>query len=325
VRDVENEEGAHLGRALAGPVSKKFEELTAGRYKDLRLDATLRTEAMGLGQSPGTGSEVLSALSVGTRNQLATLIRLTIAAQLKSAIVLDDHLVHTDPVRLAWFQEMLTTTALNTQVIVLTCRPEDYLKSEELPVGSIERDLAGGTVRAVDVARAIKRWAATASDSSRPWGRNLMKLGARGVLRPRGARPIRGERTLRVFETHSPGAHARVQVVLDTVLLVKARRRLGPEVGHVIRASELQGNQVVDLIGARRLPRRQAVHGEHATAQLSRDIAPSTRRRVADDRGVRGPQRSRGACVVGQQTNGATRGGPRRNWWAPRQQEHWDE
>src|SRR5262249_19259157 len=30
LRDVENEEGAHLGRALAGPVTTKFDELTAG-------------------------------------------------------------------------------------------------------------------------------------------------------------------------------------------------------------------------------------------------------------------------------------------------------
>jgi hypothetical protein len=159
LREVENEEGAHLGRALAAPVSKKFEELTSGRYADLRFDAMLKAEAVGLRDSPSAASEVLSALSVGTRNQLATLIRLTIAAQLKSAIVLDDHLVHTDPVRLAWFQEVLMKTAVNTQVVVLTCRPEDYLTRNHLAVESPERDVAGGTVRAIDVARAVKRWA----------------------------------------------------------------------------------------------------------------------------------------------------------------------
>jgi uncharacterized protein YhaN len=163
LREIENDEGAHLGRALAGPVSKKFAELTAGRYKDLRFDATLRAEAVGLGESAATGSDVLSGLSTGTRNQLATLIRLTIAAQLKSAIVLDDHLVHTDPVRLAWFREMLMKTALNTQVVVLTCRPEDYLTSEELLADCTERDLAGGTMRVINVARAVKRWAAVSS------------------------------------------------------------------------------------------------------------------------------------------------------------------
>jgi hypothetical protein len=168
LRDVEDDEGAHLGRALAGPVSKKFEELTAGRYRDLRLDAALKTEALGLSESSATGADVLSALSVGTRHQLATLIRLTVAAQLKSAIVLDDHLVHTDPVRLAWFQDVLMKTALNTQVVVLTCRPEDYLTTDDLAGEGTERDIAGGAVRVIDGARVIQRWADVSSRSSRP-------------------------------------------------------------------------------------------------------------------------------------------------------------
>jgi hypothetical protein len=166
LREVENEEGAHLGRALSGPVSKKFEELTAGRYKDLRFDAALKTEALSLGGAPGAGSEVLSALSVGTRNQLATLIRLTLAAQLQTTIVLDDHLVHTDPLRLAWFRETLMKTAVSTQVIILTCRPEDYLPKEGLPTKSPERGSSAGAVRAIDVAYAMKRW--TESPSRRP-------------------------------------------------------------------------------------------------------------------------------------------------------------
>src|SRR5204862_687284 len=41
LREVENDEGAHLGRALAGPVTTRFEELTGGRYRGLRLDAAL--------------------------------------------------------------------------------------------------------------------------------------------------------------------------------------------------------------------------------------------------------------------------------------------
>jgi hypothetical protein len=157
LRDVENEESAHLGRALEGAVTTKFVELTGGRYSKLRLAATLTAEAV---DSPSAGADnekVLDALSAGTRDQLATLIRLTIASQLKSAIVLDDHLVHTDPTRLAWFREMLVKTAVNTQVIVFTCRPEDYLTREELPVGVPSRDLAGGTIRAVDMAQVLRR------------------------------------------------------------------------------------------------------------------------------------------------------------------------
>jgi hypothetical protein len=159
LRDVENEEGAHLGRALAGPVATKFSELTTGRYKNLRLDAKLRTESVDAASAVAAGADVLASLSVGTRDQLATLIRVTIADQLKTALVLDDHLVHSDPKRLAWFREVLTKTALSTQVLIFTCRPEDYLLKVELPDGGASvRDLAGGAVRAVDMARVVKRW-----------------------------------------------------------------------------------------------------------------------------------------------------------------------
>jgi hypothetical protein len=158
LRDVENEEGAHLGRALAGPVATRFSELTVGRYKNLRLDAKLKTESVDVAAGVGADIDVLHALSVGTRDQLATLMRVTIADQLRTAIVLDDHLVHTDPKRLAWFRDVLTKTALTTQVIVLSCRPEDYLLKCELPDGAATRDLAGGTVRVVDMERVVKRW-----------------------------------------------------------------------------------------------------------------------------------------------------------------------
>ncbi|HYV45124.1 MAG TPA: AAA family ATPase [Myxococcaceae bacterium] len=164
LRAVENEEGAHLGRALAGPVTTKFGELTAGRYGDVRLDAALRTEEVRV-----TGTEqaedALAALSVGTRDQLATLVRLTIASQLRSAIILDDHLVHADPFRLAWFRDVLTKTAVNTQVIVLTCRPQDYLAKDELPAGAATRDLAGGMLRAIDGVGLVKGWDAASRRS----------------------------------------------------------------------------------------------------------------------------------------------------------------
>jgi hypothetical protein len=156
LREVENTEGAHLGRALSGPVAARFRELTDGRYGALTLTAALTTEGV---RPAGAGArDVLDALSVGTREQLATLIRLAIAEQLKSAIVLDDQLVQTDARRFAWFRDVLRRTCLHAQVIVLTCRPEDYLRTEELPGESPVRDLAGGTIRAIDFARVAKRW-----------------------------------------------------------------------------------------------------------------------------------------------------------------------
>jgi hypothetical protein len=156
LREVENAEGAHLGRALAGPVAARFRELTEGRYGALNLTPSLKTEGV---RPAGAGArDVLEALSVGTREQLATLIRLAIAEQLKSAIVLDDQLVQTDSKRFAWFRDVLRRTCLNAQVIVLTCRPEDYLRADEMPNEAAVRDLAGGTVRVIDFARSATRW-----------------------------------------------------------------------------------------------------------------------------------------------------------------------
>ena len=157
--EAETEESEHLGVALGRPVGEKLQELTRGRYRDISFDQHM-TAARLKAEGATPEAAVLDALSVGTRNQLATLIRLTIASQLKSAIILDDHLVHTDPARLRWFRDVLRRTALDTQVVVLTCRPEDYLDQKDLPTSEPVQDLAGGSVRAVDLSRLLQRWAA---------------------------------------------------------------------------------------------------------------------------------------------------------------------
>ena len=79
-------------------------------------------------------------LSVGTREQLATLLRLAIAGYLKTALVLDDQLVHSDPERLNWFRDRLRASAVERghQVIVFTCRPSDYLS----PDGQVDDSVA---------------------------------------------------------------------------------------------------------------------------------------------------------------------------------------
>ena len=163
--EVEKEGSTHLGRSLAGPVSARLIELTRGRYSGLRLDQHLKAETVNV-PFITTEENVLEALSVGTRGQIATLLRLTVAEQLKSAIILDDHLVHTDPDRLAWFRDTLRKTALTTQVIVFTCRPQDYLMPNELPDGGMALDLAGGTVRTIDATHVIRRWGGGVRDST---------------------------------------------------------------------------------------------------------------------------------------------------------------
>ena len=158
LRGVENNESVHLGRALAGPVAARLAELTGGRYSNLRLDTGLKTEGVDAAGINTPGDAVLEFLSVGTRDQLAALIRLTIADQIRSAIVLDDHLVHSDRTRLLWFRGVLQKTAVNAQVIVLTCRAEDYIGPDELPDGAVVRDVAAGTIRTIDAVRAIMRY-----------------------------------------------------------------------------------------------------------------------------------------------------------------------
>jgi uncharacterized protein YhaN len=56
------------------------------------------------------------------------LVKLALAAQLKSTVVLDDQLVHSDPERQIWFRDALQASVRDFahQVIVLTCRPDDY-------------------------------------------------------------------------------------------------------------------------------------------------------------------------------------------------------
>jgi uncharacterized protein YhaN len=134
------------------PVAARFTELTRRKYAGVQIDQELRVEAVQLDGHQASPDSVLAALSVGTRDQLATLIRLSVASQLKTAIVLDDQLVHTDQARLGWFADVLEKVAQESQVLVFTCRPLDYLE-KVLPAGVPTRDV-GGT-RAIDLAQLV--------------------------------------------------------------------------------------------------------------------------------------------------------------------------
>lgn len=128
IESAEAERSTHLGRALAGPVTDAFRTLTGGRYGSIALAPDLRTEHV---ETEGD-ARPLEHVSVGTREQLATLLRLAIAGYLQTAVVLDDQLVHSDSGRLEWFKSCLRESARNHdhQVIVFTCRPGDYLASD---------------------------------------------------------------------------------------------------------------------------------------------------------------------------------------------------
>lgn len=144
LKDCEASSAQHLGRALGGDVARRFGELTQGRYSDLDMDPHLRVQHI----AAGGEQRAVDVLSVGTRDQLATLLRLAIAERIGSAIILDDQLVQSDPTRLEWFRTALHQAAALVQVIVLTCRRDDYMSG---PAGE------STTISRVNLAEKIRR------------------------------------------------------------------------------------------------------------------------------------------------------------------------
>jgi hypothetical protein len=75
--------------------------------------------------------EPFDALSIGTREQIVVLTRLGFADLLRernqlAPVILDDALVYSDPRRFEQMQLILRKAAKRLQIIVLTCREDDY-------------------------------------------------------------------------------------------------------------------------------------------------------------------------------------------------------
>ena len=122
LQEAEAEDAVHLGKALVEPITKRMAQLTGGRYGNLLIGPKLETEGIEL---EGTQRD-LEALSVGTREQLATVLRLTIADALGSTVVLDDQLVQSDASRMDWLRAFMVECADRFQILVFTCHPEEY-------------------------------------------------------------------------------------------------------------------------------------------------------------------------------------------------------
>ncbi len=81
----------------------------------------------------GASAEPFAALSVGTREQLAVIVRLAIGDLMAETtgesppLILDDALVYADALRLQRMKTVLESAARRQQIIILTCRREDYL------------------------------------------------------------------------------------------------------------------------------------------------------------------------------------------------------
>ncbi len=85
-----------------------------------------------LGLVRGTVEENVDSLSLGTREQIAILVRLGIASLLAEregeapCLILDDALVYADEGRFETMKAILQRAARELQILVLTCRPRDY-------------------------------------------------------------------------------------------------------------------------------------------------------------------------------------------------------
>ena len=120
--EAEKAGAAHLGSALVQPVSERIAGFTAGRYGELALGPQL--DATGI-ELDGSERE-FGALSVGTREQIALVLRLAIAEALGTFVVLDDQLTQTDDARMEWMRQLLARAAKVSQIVVLTCHPMAY-------------------------------------------------------------------------------------------------------------------------------------------------------------------------------------------------------
>jgi hypothetical protein len=149
LQEAEQEEGVHLGKALGGPVAQRFGELTSGRYSRFALGPNL--EAQGIEASGEDHS--ISALSIGTRDQLSTIFRLSLAEQLQSTVLLDDQLTQSDHERLKWLRGLLKQLAATIQIVVFTCRPDDYLLPEELAQAAASS--GDSSIRSIDLLQVI--------------------------------------------------------------------------------------------------------------------------------------------------------------------------
>jgi AAA domain-containing protein len=154
MKQADAAQASNLGQALAPAIAGRFEALTQRRYENVRLTAQLGTE----GVVVAGAVRPTERISVGTREQLSTLYRLSMAEYLCTTVVLDDQLVQSDGTRMDWFRALLAEKAHSFQIVVFTCRPGDYLAAHAMvPKGKgVYRDTDGGLVRAVDLRRAVR-------------------------------------------------------------------------------------------------------------------------------------------------------------------------
>lgn len=117
--------------ALLAPVVDRLQPWLRRLFADAVpvLDAHSLTPAA---VQRGGLAEPIESLSLGTREQIAILVRLGVASLLAEqegeapSLILDDALVYADQARFEIMKTILQRAARELQIIVLTCRPKDY-------------------------------------------------------------------------------------------------------------------------------------------------------------------------------------------------------
>jgi hypothetical protein len=155
MKQADAAQASNLGQTLAPAIAGRFEELTQKRYESVRLTAQLGTEGVVVGGAVRSTER----MSVGTREQLSTLYRLSLAEYLKTTVVLDDQLVQSDDTRMDWFRALLVEKARSFQIIVFTCRPSDYLgpAAKEGKGKAAAKYTENTFIKAIDLGLAIHR------------------------------------------------------------------------------------------------------------------------------------------------------------------------
>jgi chromosome segregation ATPase len=155
MKEADAAQASNLGQALVPAIAGRFHALTQRRYETVQLTAQLATEGIVVSGALRSTDHI----SVGTREQLSTLYRLSLAEYLSTAIVLDDQLVQSDDSRMDWFRGLLAEKAHSFQIVVFTCRPSDYLPVSALVSqgNAVHADTDGGFIRAVDLGRTLRR------------------------------------------------------------------------------------------------------------------------------------------------------------------------
>ncbi len=116
-------------KPLEKKVTEAFSRITGSRYAGISINDNFRLSSVDASAVTGNASVNHETLSFGTREQLAFLLRLSIADFLarkdRQLMMLDDSFVNTDDGRLGVIIDLIKSYSDRIQFLIFTCR-EDY-------------------------------------------------------------------------------------------------------------------------------------------------------------------------------------------------------